>query len=391
MNSTQWDIKSRQVQIISYTLLFFILIIVFSNSLSFLGRSLFIIIFFIATFSFIFIQKGKIFLNFKEIQYIGFLLIIYNLLISFINLENFSSIYNGFLLCGTILFSLLMLGFNFSILVLDNLVNKLATITKVMFIVNIIILFFIPNYSDIWISSTSFLFFLMYFIYLDKKTFLMTKIFFSLLWIMIAYVNQERTFLLLVPLFLILMLLWPKLLKYKKLYFLSFLILILGLILIPVLYVYLSISEYRSLLDNYAIHYTNSRFFSYRDVIWRELVFYYLNDNIIFGSGHHLSPEYVFNYPNSAHNTYITLLTRTGVIGILLFVSFLFAIWRTYYKNNKYFAVKLSSIYLIISLLKQSSEVSLIGNNLALGILNWIIIFFGLIYVNSSRLNDLER
>ena len=258
----------------------------------------------------------------------------------------------------------------------------MAIVTKIL-----VLIYFIALKLHIqvpWISSTSILFCFLYFIFIDNKTKYISKILFSVLWLNIALMNGERTQVLVSMLGLIIYIFINKFKNHKKIYALFFIVVSSLLVLIPIIYTVLSLSEYRWSLDSMAIQFTGSRFFSGRDTVWAVLLNNYLENDIYFGAGHHLTPKLISSIEYSAHNTYIIILVRTGLIGLILFFNFLKQIWMSYFKNlnNKY--TRLSATYFLTILLKQSSEMGLIGNNMALSVISWIIICFGFFYTNSD-------
>ena len=368
-----------------------VFIITFANSGPSVPRILLYFAFaFVLVLGFIPLLKSKTkFFNSKVI-YANLALVLFNVIILFAYYENFTSIYNGLLYIACILFFLVLMNFS------TNLENVEAFIRYISIGTKILMMFAVGlSLSGIkfkWVSRTAFLFLLLYFILLDKKTKKYGKILYMSIWMLIAALDGERTFLLLFPVFLLLMAFIDWIFEHKKLYKFIFVIAIILIISIPIIYVMLSHSEYKDLLNEYARKYTKGRFFSGRDAIWSNMFEYYLKGNIFFGNGHHVGPDTIYGSDLSSHNTYMSILVRTGIIGLSLFFNFLWSIWNRYLKFKNIEAIKLSAVFLFITMLKQSSEMALIGNNVSVSLINWLVIAFGFIYCNSINYqNKMER
>ncbi|WP_375103852.1 O-antigen ligase family protein [Paenibacillus sp. RS8] len=362
-------------------------IISFANSGITIAKGLLYCVFIIVIFI-VPIIHSKIQLIYSKVLRSGLILITYNILIIFVNFENQSSVYNGLLYSGLILFVLVLLSANYKLEVLELIIHYMSFFSKLLLLLNI---FFSLSLNFIWVSSTSFLFLFLYFIYVDKHTKKITKVIYSIIWLLNAILDESRTFILLFPVFVFLIFSWNKITKFKLRYNIIFIFITSLLFLIPIFYIYLSHSKYALILNQYALEYTDSRFFSGRDSIWSNLLTYYYDHNLFFGGGHHVTPYYVYGHNISSHNTFISILITTGIIGSILFILFARNIWNSYllYKNNK--VIKYSAIFFIVLLLKQSSELSLIGNNVSVSIISWLVIAFGLMYVSALNIEGRQN
>ncbi len=380
--SNEIDEKNRKYdkRIEELIVAFLFIVISFSNSGNFIARGALYVLF-IGTIIILPLLRKGIYLYHKKIIKSVFILVIYNFIIIFFKFENYDSIYNGLLYSASILFFVSLISGRYKINSLNSFTRYLSTISKFLILVNFG--FIIIDKTLGWVSSTSFIFLFLYFIYLDNKTSKQSKVVFSMIWIVTAIYNEARTFVLLVPVFLVIYFYWNKLSRSFNRYKLIFYIVAFLLFVIPIIYIWLSESSYAYVLNKYALRYTNSRFFSSRDLIWSQLLNNYYAGDVLFGGGHHISPKYVFTDLRSSHNTYVSVLTRTGIVGSVLFLNLLKNVWVRYYEFKSIPAVKLSAIFFLISLLKQSSELSLISNNIAVSVMNWLVIAYGLMYTNS--------
>ncbi len=379
-NETNEEISKYNKRIDVLIVAFLFVVISFSNSGNLIARGTLYALF-IGTIVILPLLRKKIYLYHKKIIRSFFILVIYNVIIILFKFENYDSIYNGILYSASLLFFVTLISSKYKISSLNSFTRYLSTISRLLILVNFA--FIIIDKTLGWVSSTSFIFLFLYFIYLDSKTSKQSKVVFTLIWIVTAILNESRTFVLLVPIFLIIYLYWNKISKSLKNYKLIFYTVVIMLFVIPIVYIWLSGSSYAYVLNEYALKYTNSRFFTGRDLIWSQLLNNYYSGNVLFGGGHHISPQYVFDDIKSSHNTYISILVRTGIVGVVLFLNLLKNVWVRYFEFKSVPAVKLSAVFFLVLLLKQSSELSLIGNNIAVSVMTWLVIAYGLIYTNS--------
>src|SRR5699024_758106 len=102
----------------------------------------------------------------------------------------------------------------------------------------------------------------------------------------------------------------------------------------------------------------------------------YSSNSLLLGGGHEVVPPEFFGVGMSAHNTFISVLTRTGAIGLCLLLLMFYLVLRHYLQWHRDFHVRLSAAFTIAILFKNSSELSLLGNNIALSIVYWLVIGF---------------
>lgn len=356
--------------------------IVFSNSGFLLSRGILYFVF-IGTIIFTPVIRQKLYMNHWRIIGPAILLICYNIILILYKYESIESIYNGVIYSSSLLFFVILISGKYNYHSLNSFTKYVSAISKILITLNLLLLIFdIPLR---WVSSTSFIFLFLYFIYLDDGTSKKSKLIFTLFWIITVVFNEARTFMLLVPVFIFLNLFSNKITENFVRYKIYFYIFGIFLFIIPIIYILLSESDYASVLNSYALRYTGSRFFSSRDLLWSQLLNNYYEGDIIFGGGHHISPSFLFQDIRSSHNTYVSVLIRTGVLGSVLFLYFLKSIWIRYYELKDIPAIRLSAIFFIILLLKQSSELLLIGNNISVSIFSWLVMAYGLMYGNSIK------
>lgn len=130
-------------------------------------------------------------------------------------------------------------------------------------------------------------------------------------------------------------------------------------------------------LNELSMNLTGKPLLTGRNTIWAQLV------DIIslqpwLGYGSSVVPEDFLTTSLSAHNLYLQIGLQTGIIGIGLFLLFFYFIWRTLWNGRQSSKVSLVASFVIGILIHQSFEVTLTQNQFGIGLLQWIIIAFGL-------------
>lgn len=142
-------------------------------------------------------------------------------------------------------------------------------------------------------------------------------------------------------------------------------------------------------LNNLSLKITGKPLLTGRNTIWSQLI-ELISLKPWFGYGSSVVPEDFLSTSLSAHNLYIQIALQTGLIGVFLLALFLFFIWKSFYKNRHDPKVILVSCFFVGILIHQSFEVTLTQNQFALGLLQWMIIGFGLNYALNSTYTKRE-
>lgn len=239
----------------------------------------------------------------------------------------------------------------------------------------------------LWVNATGFLFLLMYFLIQDGTARYRTKLLWGAGWTTLAWINDDRAYVITLLVLLLAYAFWPWIAARPNV-LRFFLLLFFGLLIVgPLLYMYASTGPYRAPLDNLALKYTGDRFFSGRDVIWSRILDS-IGSDIVFGSGHSFSAVVIDGRSLSAHNVYISIVSRIGLSGLFLFFLTVGAIISSYARRMCEIPVRGSAAFSVAILFHQSSEMYLIGNNVALAIGSWFVICFGLILINSMTTGE---
>lgn len=228
------------------------------------------------------------------------------------------------------------------------------------------------------------LFVLSFFVMADHRLRRGSKLIFLVATLYQAYFSDDRGILAVAAVMLGTFLIWPALRRGRLLRALFLTAIFALLVLVPLGYVWLANSEHRSWLEVLSLEYTRARFFSGREVVWQLMLSEAVEANLLFGGGQALSPS-DYGVDLSAHNTFVVVLARSGVIGLILFFALLLALFKGFAVHMDDPLVKASAIYAVAILVRQSTEYELIGNNLAISILSWVVIAMGVVKVNSLR------
>lgn len=197
--------------------------------------------------------------------------------------------------------------------------------------------------------------------------------------------SDSRSVMLSVAFGVLTFLVWKIITKRKFFFNLFFLIILAFNYFIVAIYPNLHQWQHFHTVNNWSIELTGKPIMTGRNTIWAQLVDL-ISLKPWLGYGSHLVPEDFLTTSLSAHNLYLQISLQTGLIGMFLLVWFFYLIWRTFWKNRYDSKVILASCFFIGILIHQSFEVTLTQNQFGIGLLQWMIIAFGLNYaLNESN------
>lgn len=153
--------------------------------------------------------------------------------------------------------------------------------------------------------------------------------------------------------------------------------------LFPMIYSYLSQSQYRTLIDGFAVKYTTARFFSGRDELWSD-VYNQINSvlSALFGLGFGETENITVRWNMSLHSLYVTVLSEGGIFLVVILGLILYQIWKRLSQNTSYQS-KILLAFMVVFLYKQSFDISLIENNLGVAFGVWTAL--GLGYIDAKH------
>lgn len=146
-------------------------------------------------------------------------------------------------------------------------------------------------------------------------------------------------------------------------------------------YVYITISnsDYANILNGWIVQHTGKNLFSGRQILWASIIEKILEKPLLgYGPGASLS-----NITDglSSHNLYLQIGFQAGIFGVFALFLLLLSIWNLIWKIKHSFIGKLTAAYFIGILFHQIFEVSLLENNLSIGLLQWTIIGIGISHI----------
>jgi O-antigen ligase len=203
---------------------------------------------------------------------------------------------------------------------------------------------------------------------------------------LLLYYSMNRSSMLLVIIALSIILLWPIIIKNKFIFNSSFFLII---ILITSFVYFYSTTDTIILkyLNDISIKFIGKNIYSGRQQIWSQLISL-IRRKLFFGYGPATQPGNLLNNNLSAHNLYLQIFIQSGVIGVSLFVLFLYDIWKNFWKNRTELLTKYSASFFIAILIQQIFSVFLIQNNLSIGIVQWTIIALGISVKQSEKMRS---
>lgn len=193
----------------------------------------------------------------------------------------------------------------------------------------------------------------------------------------LIYFSSARSIFLSIAVMLITYVGWNFITK-NRLIFTSFIAAVIAA-LISFVYIYPNMYKWKSFqsLNNLTWEYTGKNLLSGREVIW-EKTLSLLQEKIWFGFGAGATPSIVQGVELSAHNLYVQVAYQLGLIGLAILMLILLTIWFGFWKGRNDNKVRLSAAFFIGTLIQQSFEVTLIQNNMAIALMQWLIIGIGI-------------
>lgn len=172
---------------------------------------------------------------------------------------------------------------------------------------------------------------------------------------------------------------WAILKFYRPLFNKLIYIVLAGNFLFIGLYVLLSKIQLGTILNEWSRSLFNKNLFSGRTEIWIGV----MNEVVhkpFFGYGVGVKASHIADTHLTTHNMYLQILLEFGIIGVILFVFLLIAIWRVLVKRLDHFVVRFSSCFLLGILIYLSFEVTLFQNNYSIALFQWLIMTIGIHY-----------
>lgn len=273
-----------------------------------------------------------------------------------------------------------------------SLINKFFWISSLFIIFHFIVLLIQGNpsqFKSIYPSSNlvgPYMFIAMYFILLKllvskKKIFATANLFLGM---MVLLASDTRSVLLSMFIGLLVFVFWKFISKNfmsGTVFFVSFISFI---FLVIFLYPSLPKWRYYSIVETWMRNHTGKSLMSGRAEIW-SLLNNHLSLKPFFGYGPSTVASDLIGMQASSHNLYMNIALQVGIIGLIIFMLLLYFIFMMMIKMKKSLISRISSAFFIAILTHQIFEITLIQNQLSIGLFQWAIIGIGLSPLLSVR------
>lgn len=240
---------------------------------------------------------------------------------------------------------------------------------------SIIMLFALPLFSNITLIAAH-VAFCLFFIILDKSHKFSNTVYITF-GLYLIYISGARAVFAVFALALVTYLLWHKITKRRLTYIAYFTAVIIALVLAVFIYSNLRDWEHYYTVNNYVYQYTGQNILTGRDVIWSTLI-EEIKLSPILGRGTGILPRDITPIHQSSHNSYVQIALQNGLLGLSLFVSILYTVWKTYYPTKDLYTTRLSASFFIGILAYSSFEVILTQNKMETALMFWLIFSIGL-------------
>jgi hypothetical protein len=161
------------------------------------------------------------------------------------------------------------------------------------------------------------------------------------------------------------------------------------------IYYYLGVSRSDSIARAAVQDVTGQPLYSGREILW-PILLQYAGERPLLGWGVAIDESEILLNAGfgrevrgaatmNAHNLYLSVLLKTGIVGLLLQLAILYSIWLHFYPGRHDRTVRLAAACFIGICVHELFETSLIQANISIGLLFWAIIAIGMRKSNVSR------
>lgn len=266
-----------------------------------------------------------------------------------------------------------------------NLINRVYLITVFFVLIHFFIwiskgmpsqfLSIYPNSNLIGAYMFISMFFICLKIFTSKRKFV--HLCFGLITLLILVASDTRSIILALLVSFILLILWPIITKNKFISTIFYCLFIFSLFIVVFVYPNLPNWKYYNTFESWMLEHTGKSIMSGRSDIWLS-VNEYISIKPFLGYGPNVVASDLISKDASTHNLYLNLTLQLGYIGLIIFILILFIIFLNYLKSKESIVIKLSAVFFFGILTHQLFEITLIQNQLSIGLFQWIIIAIGI-------------
>ncbi len=122
--------------------------------------------------------------------------------------------------------------------------------------------------------------------------------------------------------------------------------------------------------------YTGGGLLSGREDFWWPLI-EVIQEHLFLGYGAGALPSDFWTTNLSAHSLYLQTALQVGIVGLVLFLCLMWAIWSIYWQGRRHPLVRLSAAFMIGILVHATFAVTLTQTSLTIGLLEWLVMGIG--------------
>lgn len=130
-------------------------------------------------------------------------------------------------------------------------------------------------------------------------------------------------------------------------------------------------------LNIISFHYTGKNILSGRHVLW-SILFNAIKDRLWLGWGGGALLSNFTDYNLSSHNLFLQIALQLGLLGLLIFITWLYVVWKEIIKLKYTPYSGITAGFYVSLLITQVFEVTLTQNNISLSLPFWILLGFSL-------------
>ncbi len=194
--------------------------------------------------------------------------------------------------------------------------------------------------------------------------------------ILLAFSGQARSIWIAFFIFVMVFICWRFITVNRIMFYGTFAVIIVFLISVTVFYPMIGNHSDAVIWNEIIRNYTGKNLFSGREDIWLALI-ELIKQRLLIGYGASASPQQFLPIGLSSHNLYLQIALQSGLTGLALLILLFWNIWKLFYRKVDSIYVKLAASFFVAAMVYQLFEVSLTQNNLAIGILIWLITSIG--------------
>lgn len=208
--------------------------------------------------------------------------------------------------------------------------------------------------------------------------------------LLILLASDTRSIMLALLVSFVLLILWLIVNKNKITSTIFYGLFILSLFAVIFVYPNLPNWKYYHIFESWMLEHTGKSIMSGRSDIWLS-VNEYISLKPFFGYGPNVVASDLISKNASTHNLYLNITLQLGYIGLVILIVILFIIFLSYLKQKANIITKLSAVFFFGILTHQLFEITLIQNQLSIGLFQWIIVAVGVSETHKFELKYKEE